>query len=124
MKPTLEQLIRYGIVGIASNAVGYMIYLAITAAGMEHKVAMTLVYVVGVAQTFVFNKRWSFRYANEQWTVLVRYSIAYALGFLFNFWALWLLVDVLGQSHQIVQAAMVLLVAMLLFVLQKLWVFR
>ncbi|MBS0543123.1 MAG: GtrA family protein, partial [Proteobacteria bacterium] len=60
MRATLGQLIRYGIVGFASNAVGYLLYLAITAAGMEHKLAMTLLYAVGVAQTFVFNKRWSF----------------------------------------------------------------
>lgn len=124
MKATLGQLLRYGMVGVLSNLVGYLLYLAITGAGVEHKLTMSLLYVVGVAQTFFFNRRWSFRHKGAHGPALLRYCIAYALGYLFNLWALWLMVDVLGHPHQLVQAVMVFLVAALLFLLQKLWVFR
>ena len=56
MKNTLGQLIRYGIVGFLSNAVGYLLYIGVTTAGVEHKLAMTLLYALGVIQTFYFNK--------------------------------------------------------------------
>lgn len=124
MKATLGQLIRYGIVGVASNAVGYLIYLAITAAGMEHKLAMTLLYVVGIAQTFMFNRRWSFGHGGTLGPAFVRYCMAYALGYMVNLAALHILVDQLRWPHQGVQACMVFVVAALLFVLQKFWVFR
>ena len=124
MKTTLGQLIRYGIVGLASNAVGYLLYLAITAAGMEHKLAMTLLYAVGVAQTFIFNKRWSFRHAGAHGTALVRYCIAYASGYFINLATLFILVDRLHYAHQIVQGVMILALAVMLFILQKFWVFR
>ncbi len=124
MKATLGQLIRYGIVGVASNAVGYLIYLAITAAGMEHKLAMTLLYAVGVAQTFIFNKRWSFRHAGAHGTAFVRYCAAYAVGYFINLAALFILVDRLGYAHQLVQGVMIFVLAAMLFILQKFWVFR
>lgn len=124
MKATLGQLLRYGTVGVLSNLVGYLLYLAITSAGVEHKLTMSLLYVVGVVQTFFFNRRWSFRHHGAHGPAMLRYGITYALGYLFNLWALWLLVDVLGHPHQFVQAAMVFVVAALLFVLQKFWVFR
>ena len=124
MKETLGQLIRYGIVGLASNAVGYLVYLAITAAGMEHKLAMSLLYALGVAQTFLFNKRWSFGHGGTHGPAFVRYCMSYGFGYLVNLSALYLCVDRLGWPHEVVQGAMVFVVAALLFVLQKFWEFR
>lgn len=124
MKATLGQLIRYGIVGVASNAVGYLIYLAITAAGVEHKLAMTLLYAVGVAQTFIFNKRWTFRSDDSTGAALVRYIVVYALGYLINYAILFLLVDEGGMPHQLVMAGLFVMMAMYFFVAQKFWVFR
>lgn len=117
-------MIRYGVVGIASNVVLFLLYLAITSAGMEHKLAMTLLYMVGVVQTFIFNKRWSFDYNGPYRQTFLRYGICYGVGYFVNLSALYFFVDHLGWSHQVVQGVMVLVVAVFLFVLQKFWVFR
>lgn len=124
MKTTLGQMIRYGIVGIASNAVLYLLYLAITSAGMEHKLAMTLLYMVGVVQTFLFNKRWSFGHDGSHRYAFLRYAMSYGLGYVVQLTALYFSVDRLGWPHQAVQGVMVFVVAALLFMLQKFWVFR
>jgi putative flippase GtrA len=117
-------LVRYGIVGLLSNAVGFLLYLGITAAGMEPKLAMTVLYAVGVAQTFFFNKRWSFRHGGTHGPAFVRYCLSYVLGYLINLVALFIFVDQLGYPHQIVQGVLVLSLAVMLFLLQKFWVFR
>lgn len=49
--------------------------------------------------------------------------MSYGLGYLVNLTALYLCVDRLGWPHEAVQGAMVFVVAALLFVLQKFWVF-
>ena len=121
---TLGQFIRYATVGLASNLVLYLAYLALTAAGIEAKLAMTLLYMLGVVQTFAFNKRWSFRHAGVRGPAFVRYCASYALGYLINLGALLVFVDRLGYPHQIVQGVMILTLAILLFLLQKFWVFR
>lgn len=123
MKVAFFQAIRYGIVGLLSNAVGYCLYLLLTNAGMGHKLAMTLLYVTGTLQTFVFNKNWSFKYKQKDHTALLRYMTTYALGYVVNLIALIILVDVVHWPHTIVQAAMIFVIALLVFTLQKFWVF-
>lgn len=84
---------------------------------------MSLLFVIGVLQTFLFNKRWSFRYAGTDKSVLGRYIAAYVFGYLLNLAMLVVLVDWAEFPHLPVQAAMILIVAALMFLLQKFWVF-
>jgi putative flippase GtrA len=123
-RSTGAQLWRYAAVGIASNLVLYGAYLLLTRWGMPSKLAMTLLYALGVLQTFVFNKRWSFRSAGHTGPQFRRYCLAYAAGYAFNLSALFLAVDVLGWPHEVVQGILILVTALLLFLLQKFWVFR
>ncbi len=117
------QLSRYAVVGLASNAVGYLLYLLLTYVGMGHKSAMSLLYAVGVAQTFYFNRTWSFRHQGRLHGAFARYVLAYALGYLLNLGLLWLAVDRLHLPHQGVQAGAIVLVAVCLFLMHKYWVF-
>ena len=124
MRTTLGQLLRYGIVGLASNALGYALYLGLSYAGLGPKLAMSLLYVLGMLQTFVFNKRWSFRHGGMHGQAFIRYIVTYGIGYFINLLALFVLVDRLGFPHQIVQAVLIVIIALFLFMLQKLWVFR
>jgi len=119
-----RQLIRYVIVGLASNAIAYLFYIGLTLLGMNPKIAMSLLYGVGVLQTFVFNRKWSFRFNGAATPALVRYATVYALGYGINFLALMLLVDQMGLPHQWVMGFLVLFMALFFFVAQKFWVFR
>jgi len=119
-----RQFFRYALVGLASNIALYIGYLLITSIGIGHKTAMTLVYLVGVLQTYMFNRRWTFLYRGEISRSMLRYVATYAFGYLFNLVALLVLVDMLGLPHRVVQGALILLVAAVLFLLQKYWVFR
>jgi putative flippase GtrA len=118
-----QQFMRYVIVGLASNALIYAIYIALTQLGMGPKLAMSLLYGVGVLQTFIFNKNWSFRFDGTATPALVRYATAYAAGYALNFLALVLLVDQAGLPHQWVQGVMILVIAFMLFLAQRYWVF-
>jgi putative flippase GtrA len=118
------QLSRYAVVGLTSNAVGYLLYLLLTYAGMGHKTTMTLLYAVGVAQTFYFNRRWSFSHDGQVSSAFVRYLTAYALGYVFNLAVLMILVDRWGWPHQWVQGVMIFVLAGMLFLMQRYWVFR
>ena len=123
-RSTAGQLWRYGAVGLLSNLALYGLYLVLTHWGMPSKLAMTLLYAAGVAQTFVFNKHWSFSSTGPSGTQFRRYFLAYAGGYGLNLLALFLLVDVLGWAHQVAQGILILIIALLLFLLQKFWIFR
>ena len=118
------QLVRYVIVGLASNLLCYLAYLGLSALGMDPKLAMTILYAVGVLQTFFFNKKWTFRQDGAVPAAFYRYCFAYGVGYLLNLLVLYVLVDLQGYPHQIIQAVMIIVLAMLLFLGQKFWVFR
>ena len=123
MNRLLSQFARYASVGMISNAIGYLIYIALTQVGFGSKTAMSLTYGFGVMQTFIFNRGWSFRFVGAVKPAFVRYVIAYAFGYVINLIALILLVDQAGLPHQLVQGVMILLVAAMLFLIHRYWVF-
>ncbi len=121
---TRRQFLRYALIGLTSNAVLYAAYLALTGVGVGHKTAMTLLYVVGTLQTYIFNRRWTFLYRGRIPGSMLRYAATYAFGYLLNLTALFALVDILGLPHRPVQAVLIVTVAVSIFLLQKYWVFR
>ncbi len=123
MNATVIQAVRFGIVGIVSNAIGFCLYLLLTAAGLGPKLAMSLLFALGTLQTFVFNRKWSFQYRQQDRTVFFRYLTTYGLGYLVNLGALIVLVDHARLPHAAVQGVMILAVAAMSFLLQKFWVF-
>lgn len=120
---TRRQFLRYATVGVASNLLLYLAFLGLTAMGMEHKIAMTVLYVSGVLITYLANRDWSFNHNGMTHTAFVRYVIAYVLGYLLNLGLLWFAVDFLHMPHQGVQAVAIVMVALSLFVMHKYWVF-
>ena len=118
------QFARYAVVGLASNAIGYLLYLLITRLGVGHKTAMTGLYALGVLQTFVFNRSWSFRHRGRVAAAAIRYALAYAAGYVINLVALLVLVDRWHLPHELVQGGAIVFLAVLLFLLQRYWVFR
>lgn len=119
-----KEFLRFAVVGVISNGVLYAAYLVATAAGAAPKIAMSVLYCLGVAATFCFNKRWSFDFSGGNRGPFVRYCLSYVVGFVLNLLTLHILVDRLGYPHQLVQGLAVVEVAVILFLLHKLWVFR
>jgi putative flippase GtrA len=113
---------RFIIVGLASNLLLYLFYLLVTGLGLGYKIAMTLAYVLSAAQTFAFNAFWTFEHRRIKGP-LVRYVIAYVVCYFVNISALIVFVDRVGMPHQVVQGVMILVIAAVMFLLQKFWVF-
>lgn len=118
------QLSRYAVTGVLSNAMLYLVYLCLTGLGGEPKTVMSALYLAGVLLTFAVNRRWTFAYGGPALGSLGRYLTAYAVGYMANLVMLFSLVNLAGWNHRYVQAAAIPCVALLLFTLQRLWVFR
>jgi putative flippase GtrA len=116
-------LVRYALVGLASNLAGYLLYLAATAAGLGPKTAMTLLYLAGAGAGFFGNRRWSFAHQGRPGPALLRYAAAHAVGYGANLALLTVFSDQLGFPHQWVQGAAIFVVAGILFLLFRSWVF-
>ena len=120
---THQQFLRYALVGLASNAVLYLGYLGLTWGDMGHKTAMSLLYAIGVLQTFMFNRRWTFRHRGGVFKSMRRYAVTYISGYVFNLVGLLVLVDRFELPHRPVQGVLILLIAIMIFLLQRFWIF-
>ena len=123
LTPTQRQFTKYAAVGLASNFILYCLYLLLTAVSLQPHVAMTIMYAAGVMFTYLMNRNWTFVYTGHRRATLLRYMLVYGLGYVINFLGLSVMVDRLGYPHKVVQACLILLLAIALFVLQKFWVF-
>lgn len=116
MRATLVRLLRYGLVGVALNCAGYLIYLTLTWLGAGPKATMTALYVVGAVMGYFSHRRLAFSYRGGVYSSAVRYGLAHLCGYGLNFALLYGLVDLMGYPHQLVQAAAIFIVAGFLFV--------
>lgn len=120
----INQLIRYVLVGMASNAAGYMAYLLLTHFVSSPMVAVTVVYLVIASLSFLGNRKITFAHEGGMMRAGVRYIFAQLLGYGINLGMLLVFVDICGYDHRLVQAAAVVVVAGYLFISLKYCVFR
>jgi putative flippase GtrA len=120
----LGQALRFGIAGVLSNALLYAGFVTLLAAAVNHHVAMTMMYLCGIALSFALNRGWTF-HSDAPWRpALMRHTTIYVVGYLLNLAGLALLVDRADMPAALAQAAMIAVVAVYLFAAQRHWVFR
>lgn len=121
--PALRQVIRYGFVGVLNNLLGYLIYLLITFFGVDPKLAITILYPVGAVTAYFGHLKYSFSYRGTYASTMLRYALAHLVGYGVNFAMLFVLSDELKLPHQAVQASAIFVVAGILFLMFKYFVF-
>jgi putative flippase GtrA len=117
------QLLRYAIVGVVSNALGYMVYLLLTQAGIAPKMTVTLLYITTAALAFFGNRRLTFQSRSRFLGPALRYVIAHGIGYVINLALLAVFADRLGVPHQWVQLAAIFVVAGFMFFALRWFVF-
>ncbi len=124
MNRTLLQLIKYGLVGLTTNTVGYLLYLWTVHLGISPILAMTLLYILGATMGFIGNRKLTFKYTGSLLGSGSRYLLTHLAGYTLNLGILVIFVDKLGYPHQLIQAIAILTVAAFLFIMFKTVVFR
>jgi putative flippase GtrA len=120
---TVGQVVRYGVVGVLSNLLGYLIYLLVTWLWLDPKMAVTLLYPIGVVISYFGHARYSFAYTGRTAHGIVRYTIAHLVGYGVNISMLYLFSDQLAYPHPLIQAIAIFVVAGILFLLFRYYVF-
>lgn len=124
MRIYLRQVIRFGVVGLVSNALLYLLYVFLTKLGVGPKLAVSMLYVLGFSWAFAFNKGWSFSYVGAWGLASMRFVLLYFGLYAANIMAHFFFADNMELPHDLVQAAVVVFFIPIMFLLQKYWVFR
>jgi putative flippase GtrA len=119
----LWQFIRYVVVGLANNMLGFGVFLLVTSLGVDPKSTMTLFYLLGAVLGYFGNKKLTFSHTGNVYSSMLRYTIAHIIGYTLNFMLLTVFYEWYGYPYQYVQAVAIFVVAAVLFVLFKYFVF-
>jgi putative flippase GtrA len=121
--PKLQKISRFIVVGVISNGFGYGVYLLITWLGVPYKIAMTLLYCVGVTMSYIGNRKFTFASTQKLHQTLVKFIVAYVIGYALQYAILYILVDVFLIFHAYAQLCGAIVVAVYLFVALRYFVF-
>lgn len=81
-KKTFVQLLKYGVIGVSNTLITLVVFYVInTLMGLDYAVANTLGYILGLINSFVWNRNWVFRTGGNVW----REAGLFALGFIICF---------------------------------------
>lgn len=122
--PAIKQIIRYGIVGVLNNSLGYFIYLLMTYFWLEPEIAITILYPVGATTAYFGHSKYAFSYQGVKKHALWRYIVAHLISYGVNLLMLYILWEKFKFPHQVVQASAIFICAGTLFLLFKYFVFR
>lgn len=119
----LRQLVSFFLVGICSNLLGYCFYLLLVRLRLDPKLAITFLYFIGVFISFIGNKKLTFGQTGSTLASGSRYLAAYFFGYIVNLLLILWLVDIMGLPHHVVQFFAISIVALLMFILLRKFVF-
>lgn len=77
---SIARIARYGIVGIVTNLLGYLLFLAMLFGGMPAVLTSGVTYLIIVPASYYANRRWTFRSGSTHSKDIPRYLIAYGVG--------------------------------------------
>jgi putative flippase GtrA len=122
-KKTIDEFIRYSIIGLANNSFGYLLFLLISYHGVEYKLTMSILYATSTFFSFLGNWKWVFKHNQYIIPAIAKFLMVYFLGYLINLFLLIYFADQLGYSYLIVQVIAMFIIAIFLFVMFKFVVF-
>ena len=123
-RATAASALRFLIVGASNNAAMYGLFVLLSLLGVAAIPAATLTYALGMVISFALHRRWTFAHTGNPRSAVVRFLIANLGGYAVNVAILWVFVTQLRMPQLVVQLVAVVVVASLLFVVMRAWVFR
>jgi putative flippase GtrA len=79
-KAEIQRLFRYGIVGLATNVSLYVVFLFFLRLDLLPAIAVGLCYGLGVAMSYLLNRRWTFSSTASHRQDLLKFLLAYGIG--------------------------------------------
>jgi len=121
----ISQIIKYGSVGSVTNALGYIIYIAIAnIIGVSPPVSAVISGFLVIGLSYYLNKRFSFGTSSKSISMAVNYYILYVSAIFFHSFIIFIFSNVFGFAHEIIAGISIILISCSLFLVQKFLLFK
>ena len=119
-----SETLRFILVGILNTIVGYGCYFVLLYLQVNYIISLAVSHIVGVTNSFFWNKYWTFRSNGNIKHELVRFILVYVITFFLNLGVLVVFVEALMIDKRIAQVYALFIVTIVSYLGHKLWSFK
>ena len=120
-----NKFIRFSIVGVGNTLINWTIFFILNACGVYYVIANIIAWIIATLNSYVWNSLWVFKYKKGlQINTSVKFFALNLAGMTVNTTILYLMVDKLGFSKLVGLIIASVIVVIMNYTVNKLWVFR
>ncbi|PFA20535.1 MULTISPECIES: GtrA family protein [Bacillus cereus group] len=120
----MEKFLKFGLVGIFNTLITIISYIILVKFGVNYLIANIISYLIGVANSYYWNKNWVFQSNGRNLSVFLKFLIVNLIVLAFNTLSLFILVDKLLYNEFIAQIFAIGIGMIMNFFLNKVWTFN
>lgn len=118
-----RQLVRFGIVGCSNTVLSWCAYAGLVWLGLHYLLASAIAWTLGALNSYLLNRRWTFR-SHDRWVPeLVRFAAVQGAGLALDIVLLDALTREAGVHHLLAQALVYPATTVATFLLSRQWAF-
>lgn len=120
----MKKFLKFSLIGILNTFITIISYIALVKVGINYLTANCFAYLIGVINSYYWNKNWVFEFKNKEISLFLKFLIVNIIVLTFNTINLFILVDKLFINKFISQFVSISVGMIMNFFLNKLWTFN
>lgn len=120
----MKKFLKFSLIGILNTLITIISYISLVNIGMNYLMANCFAYLIGVANSYYWNKNWVFEFKNKELSLFFKFLTVNLIVLTFNTISLFILVDKLFINKFISQFCSIGVGMIMNFFLNKLWTFN
>ncbi|MCX2827235.1 GtrA family protein [Bacillus pseudomycoides] len=120
----MKKFLKFSLIGVLNTLITIISYIFLIKIGMNYLIANCFAYLVGVANSYYWNKNWVFESKNIDLSLFFKFLTVNLIVLTFNTISLFILVDKLFINKFISQIFSISVGMIMNFFLNKLWTFN
>jgi putative flippase GtrA len=119
-----RQFFKYSVVGLINTIIGLgIIFVLFNVYKVNYVFSNVIGYTFGLINSFILNKRWTFRSTNHYSREIIPFIIIFAISYFTNFLTLIVNIEVFKINPNLSQVLSVIVYSITNFLLNKKWTF-
>lgn len=120
-----KSFVKFGIVGVLNTLINWIIFIVLSASGIYYIISNVIAYTVATINSYLLNAKWVFNNGdNYTKETTIKFIILNLIGLVLNTVILYVLVDILNIRKVIAMIIATIIVMIINYFVNKLWVFK
>jgi len=120
----LVQWLRFVAVGVSNTLLSTLVFAALFHLGVHYLLASSVAFALGALNSYVLNRRWTFRSHDRRAPELARFACVQIVGLGVDLALLSGLVELAGIPHVVAQVLAFPAASVVMFALSRQWAFK